>query len=509
MGLILYYGICNPLRRIFFMSTKQQKLKILFATSEAHPLIKTGGLADVSGALPIALQKLGCDLRVILPAYGDILDSKLQIKPLTETYLPGIPGKITLYSARLGNSRVKVWLVEHASAFTRKGNPYINGNGDIWPDNAERFALFSRIIEQVALNRMQLDWTPDIVHCNDWQTGLVPVLLKQTPNAPPCLFTIHNLAYQGLFPRSTFSALSLPATLWSPEALEFHGQLSLIKGGLVFADRINTVSAQYANEIQTPQMGYGLEGLLQYRQQALTGIVNGIDDKIWNPQTDQLIAQNYTANSLTRKKANKTALQQLYQLPADSNAFVLGCVSRLVEQKGIDLILEFLKTIKTRPLQFCLLGSGDQVFQKKFINIAKKYPDRIAVNIGYDEKIAHQIEAGADVFLMPSRFEPCGLNQLYSMRYGTIPVVHHVGGLVDTVTDTTEETIADNTATGFVFNQPSVAALNAAINRAHHFFNKPVIWQKLIKNCMNANFTWHKSAEKYFNLYQLIQRRRS
>lgn len=483
------------------MITKQNKPRVLFATSEAHPLIKTGGLADVSGALPIALQQLGCDVRVILPAYGDILESNLSIKLLTEKYLPGVPGKITLFSAHLGDSSVQVWLVGHASAFARRGNPYLDAQGDIWPDNAERFALFCKIIALAALDHLQLDWKPNVVHCNDWQTALVPALLKQTPEAPRCLFTIHNLAYQGLFPQATFNALGLTAELWSSEGLEFHGQLSFIKGGLVFADRINTVSTQYAKEIQTPEMGYGLEGLLRYRRKVLSGIVNGIDDTIWNPKTDPLIIQNYTTNSLAKKKVNKAALQEMYRLPAKKDAFMLGCVSRLVEQKGIDLILEFLETIKDKPFQFCLLGAGDPSFHKKFISMAKKNPAQIGVIIGYDEKFAHQIEAGSDIFIMPSRFEPCGLNQLYSMRYGTVPVVHHVGGLADTVIDATDMTMADGTATGFVFNQPTVPALNQAVTRAHLLFRKPRIWQKLVRNTMNADFSWQKSAEKYLDLY--------
>ncbi|SER44829.1 starch synthase [Nitrosomonas sp. Nm51] len=487
------------------MTTRQNKPKLLFATSEVHPLIKTGGLADVSGALPIALQKLGCDVRVILPAYGDILESDLSLNFLAETYLPGVPGKVSLLSTHLEDSPVQVWLVGHSSAFARRGNPYMDVHGDIWPDNAERFALFCKVIVLAALDRLHLGWKPDVVHCNDWQTALVPALLKQTPEAPPCLFTIHNLAYQGLFPQATFDALGLPATLWSPEGLEFHGQLSFIKGGLVFANRINTVSAQYAKEIQTHEMGYGLEGLLQYRREELSGIINGIDDAIWNPKTDPLIAQNYSAKSLAKKKVNKTALQEMLQLPAKKDIFMLGCVSRLVEQKGVDLILEFLETITDKPLQFCLLGTGDLSFQKKFVNMAKKNPKQISVIIGYDEKLAHQIEAGADVFIMPSRFEPCGLNQLYSMRYGTVPVVHHVGGLVDTVVDATDKTIADATATGFVFNQPTVAALSEAINRAHLIFNKPRTWQKIVRNNMNADFTWQKSAGKYLDLYQIMQ----
>lgn len=483
--------------------------KILFATSEAHPFIKTGGLADVAGALPIALQNLGCDMRIVLPAYGDVLKQYKSLKTQAEFYLPGTPGKIVLRATQLNSSKVKVLLVDYPAAFARKGNPYVDEHGEPWPDNAERFALFCKVIQLIALDQAQLNWKPDLIHCNDWQSALVPALLKQIPSAPPSLFTIHNLAYQGLFPQSTFNTLGLPSALWAPHALEFHGQLSFIKGGLVFADRINTVSAQYAKEIQTPALGYGLEGLLQHRHHVLSGIVNGIDDNVWNPQTDSLISQNYSSTTLNKKKVNKLALQKLYKLPANKDALLLGFVGRLVEQKGIDLIIELLKTIKHLPIQFCLLGTGEKKYQETLTHIAKQNPDQIGINIGYSEKLAHQVEAGADVFLMPSRFEPCGLNQLYSLRYGTVPIVHNVGGLADTVIDTIPETIKNNTATGFVFNQPTVKALRQSIDRALGIYNESKIWKKVVKNGMKAQFSWEKSAKEYLDLYQEILKAQS
>ena len=476
--------------------------KVLFIASEAQPLIKTGGLADVSGALPAALKALRCNVRLMLPAYAQVLEKLDKPRSIAHLTLPGIPGSVELLEDKLPNTNVKLILVNYAPAFDRPGNPYLDDTGQPWPDNAERFALLARAACEVALDRAGLNWQPDIVHCNDWQTGLVPALLNLHSKRPATVFTIHNLAYQGLFPQKTFVYLNLPPHLWSLNALEFHNQLSFIKGGLVFADRINTVSPRYAEEIQTPEFGCGLEGLLQYRHAALNGIINGIDDTEWNPETDPHIARHYKSEQLQDKQANKLALQKTFQLPQDEDALLLGFIGRLVEQKGIDLIIEAMEALAEENIQLVVLGTGEKLFHTQLQQLAQRLPQQVGVNIGYSEALAHQIEAGADAFLMPSRFEPCGLNQLYSLRYGTLPIVHNVGGLADTVTDISPENLISNQATGAVFDTPDADSLRQAIIRAYTLFQNPTQWQQVIRNGMQKSYNWNNSARQYLKLYK-------
>lgn len=478
--------------------------KVLFVTSEAAPLIKTGGLADVSGGLPLALKKLRCSVHLMLPAYPEAVERTDDLKPLCSVHIPGIPGMVKLLQGTLPETKLPVWLVDYEPAFGRKGNPYLHPDGHDWPDNAERFALLAKTAVAVAQGRAGLRWRPEIVHCNDWQTGLVPALLSTEAVHPPTIFTIHNLAYQGIFPASTFQTLGLPAGLWSPDGLEFHEQMSFIKGGLAYADSITTVSPNYAGEILTPQFGCGLEGLLQHRSADLTGILNGVDDTQWDPLHDSHIAQSYNARSFAKKVVNKQLLQQTFGLPENNQALLLGSIGRLVEQKGIDLLLDIIKPLTKLPVQLVLLGSGDSRFEKALQKTARKYADKIAVHIGYDEALAHQIEAGADAFLMPSRFEPCGLNQLYSLRYGTLPIVHAVGGLRDTVTDATEANLSSGAATGFCFSEAKPAAFLEAIERAIALFSQPPQWQKVAQTGMRQSFNWKESARLYSALYQSL-----
>ncbi len=371
-------------------------------------------------------------------------------------------------------------------------------------NNAERFGLFSRVAIEVATNRAQLNWQADIVHCNDWQSGLVPALLSLEYKRPATVFTIHNLAYQGLFPGLQAAALNLPGQLLTHEGLEFHNMLSFIKGGIVYADKITTVSPTYALEIQTAEFGYGLEGLLAYRKNDLTGIINGVDFNEWNPENDPYIESKFGIHCLQEKQHNKRALQARLGLPINDAIPVFGLISRLVEQKGIDLLIDCLPNLMTLPIQFALLGSGDKNFEQQLRDFATHHPEKIAVTLGYDESLAHAIEAGADIFLMPSRFEPCGLNQMYSQRYGTIPIVRKTGGLADTVTDTNPETLKNHSATGIVFDQAHSGSLMEAIKRAILLKNVPDIWYQIQCNGMNHNFSWHQSAEKYVTLYQEI-----
>ncbi|MGZ5027146.1 MAG: glycogen synthase GlgA [Methylobacter sp.] len=472
--------------------------KILFVTSEAHPLIKTGGLADVSGSLPKALSELGEDVRIIMPNYQAIKTTE-EVRYLSTIYVNNYA--VNILETRLPGTGVIVWLVDCPEFFNFPGNPYVDEHGKPWANSAERFALFCRVTVEVAMNRSWLDWKPDIVHCNDWQSGLVPALLSLEYSRPAIVFTIHNMAYQGIFPKATYLSLNLPGQLWNPGGIEFHDMLSFLKGGLVYSDRITTVSPTYAKEIQTAEFGYGLEGLLSYRKDFLSGIINGIDTDQWNPETDTNISQTFNRLSINKKLMNKTALQERLSLPVDKNIPVFGLISRLVEQKGIDLILDCLPEMLAQPLQFVLLGSGSKSFEQRLHNFAESHPDKISITIGYDETLAHMIEAGADVFLMPSRFEPCGLNQIYSQRYGTIPIVRKTGGLADTVVDTVPETLNNNTATGLVFNEANAGTLMEAVKRSLILYNHPKTWKQLQTNGMQKDYSWSKSAKQYMTLY--------
>ncbi|HEY9198689.1 MAG TPA: glycogen synthase GlgA, partial [Gammaproteobacteria bacterium] len=411
-------------------------MKILFASSEAHPLIKTGGLADVSGALPKALHDLKQDVRLILPAYQELLARVDAPREIARITLPGTLDSVRVLETVLPESAVPVYLIEAPRCFDRSGNPYTGPDGRDWPDNAARFARFCRAVVEVAQDRAGLDWRADIVHCNDWQTGLVPALLSLETPRPATVFTVHNLAYQGLFDWPTFQSLDLPYDWWSLHALEFHDQLSFIKGGLVYADWLTTVSPTYAREIRTAEYGCGLEGLLTQRADRLSGILNGADYALWDPAADPLLEQHFSRKSLKGKAGNKQALQMQFDLPAAPKLPLFAHIGRLVAQKGIDLLLEILPQLMERPLQLVILGSGQADLEAALRAAQRDYPDRLGIRIGYDEVLAHRIEAGADAFLMPSRFEPCGLNQIYSLRYGTLPIVRRTGGLADTVTDT-------------------------------------------------------------------------
>ena len=475
--------------------------KVLFASSEVHPLIKTGGLADVAGSLPRALADLSQDVRVILPNYQTLKKTE-EIRFISSVRVNNQDANIL--ETKLPDSDVIVWLVDCPALFDVPGNPYTDESGNPWDNIADRFTLFCRIIVEVAMNRAHLDWSADVVHCNDWQTGLVPALLSIESNKPASVFTIHNMAYQGMFPQSAFSALNLPVQLWHPNGLEFHEMLSFIKGGLSYADRITTVSPTYALEIQTPEFGYGLEGLLSHKHEILSGIINGMDLDQWNPETDTSISEPYDVNTLADKIINKTSLQARSSLPVNKSVPLFGLISRLVDQKGIDLIIDCLSEMVDMPLQFVLLGSGDKSVEQKLRDFARLYPKKISVTIGYDEALAHQIEAGVDIFLMPSRFEPCGLNQMYSQRYGTIPIVRETGGLADTIEDALPKSLNNNTATGISFKEASSGALLEAIKRAMLLYGDKKSWKKIQIAAMEKDFSWKNSAEQYLALYEEI-----
>ncbi len=482
-------------------------MKILFVASEAQPLIKTGGLGDVCGSLPAALAALGADVRLLLPGYRDARARAGPLRPVAQIVLPRLAKPATLLEGTLPGTRVTTWLVDFPPAYDRPGNPYLNAFGHPWHDNAARFALLARVAAAIARRAAGLAWRPDVVHCHDWQTGLVPALLAQEPARPATVFTIHNLAYQGLFPRDTLGALGLPGSLWSPAALEFYGWLSFIKGGLVFADRLTTVSPSYAREILTPEFGVGLDGLLRHRARDLSGILNGIDERAWNPARDPHLVARYSARRFAAKQPNKAALQRQLGLPV-SGVPLIGMVGRLVQQKGIDLALAALPKLMELPLQLAVLGSGEAGYEDALRRAAEQYPQKLAVTIGYDEPLAHRVEAGSDMFLMPSRFEPCGLNQLYSLRYGTVPIVRPVGGLADTVVDATPETLAAGTATGVVFAEATPAALLGALRRALALYADRRRWKRLAVTGMRRDFSWRHSAGDYLELYGRLTRAR-
>jgi len=476
-------------------------LRILMASSEAWPLLKTGGLADVAGSLPPALAALGHDVRLLLPAYPAALQAAAGegIARVGGVELAGLA--VDILQTCLPGTQVAVWLLDYPPMFARPGNPYLQPDGRPWWDNEHRFALFARAVVALALDRVGLGWRPDVVHCNDWQAGLAPALLSQEPRRPATVFTIHNLSYQGLFPGSAFDALQLPESLRGYQGLEYHGQLSFIKGGIVYADRVNTVSPRYAREIQSGAMGCGLDGLLRHRGTRLSGILNGIDADVWNPATDPHLAQTYDRDHLTRKAANGEFLRRRMALPRTQQVPLIGFIGRLVEQKGVDWLLQAIDALGDRA-HWVVLGSGERGFERALQERAQRLPQRIAVHIGYDETLAHQIEAGADLFLMPSRFEPCGLNQMYSLRYGTVPVVHAVGGLADTVVDCTAAALAAGTANGFCFAQPGPAALLEALERALAAFADAALWRRLQRAGMALDLSWRCSAHSYGRLYQ-------
>ncbi len=473
-------------------------MKILFIASELYPLVKTGGLGDVAGSLPQALREQDKDVRVLLPAYAKVKEQITDANPVAEMHLLGLPVK--LLSATVSGSGIPLWLLDAPKWFDRSGNPYLQPDGTPWHDNDERFGALCWAGYRLALNQAGQSWQPDIVHCNDWQTGLVPALLSLKSSRPATIFTIHNLAYQGVFPKTTLSRLELPATLWTPEGLEFHDQLSFIKGGLAYADRINTVSPTYAREIQTARFGCGLEGLLRFRSHRLSGILNGIDTQKWDPASDTLIPQNYAAESLEHKQVNKKALQEHFGLPTQQDQILMAFIGRLVSQKGIDLILKALPTLLNHPFQLVCLGSGSSDYEHSLLYWSRRHPEQVAVHIGYDEALSHLVEAGADMFLMPSRFEPCGLNQMFSQRYGTVPIIHRTGGLADTVMDALPGQLKK--ATGISFDLTDAGALLEAVKRAWLLYDRPPVWRQLQQSGMKKDFSWHRSAEDYSRLYQ-------
>ncbi len=488
-------------------------MNILLATSEAVPFAKTGGLADVCGALPIELERLGHQTAVIMPAYRRTEMSGLPIEPLGIEFIVPVGSKTVtghLFSSRLPGSNVPVYLVRQDDYFDRDG--LYQENGKDYVDNCERFVFFSRaVMEAIRL----LELNVDVIHCNDWQTGLIPAYLKfEYRNLPryqriTTLHTIHNLAYQGAFWHWDMLLTGLNWKHFNFHEMEFFGKVNLLKTGLVFCDAINTVSPSYAKEIQTPEFGCGLEALLMHRRDVLSGVLNGIDPQVWNPATDPFLAANYDADSVRQNKPIcKVALQEELGLPQLDNAPLVGIIGRLAHQKGLDMVAEIVpEWTRTSNLQWAILGTGDLEYEDLFDEFNDRYPDKFAARLEFSNELAHKIEAGADMFLMPSRYEPCGLNQMYSLAYGTVPIVRETGGLADTIADVNHQTLANGTANGFTFLEDNPQALSETLRRASEAYRDGELWQQLVSNGMRQDWSWARSAQEYASLYERMAAR--
>ncbi len=483
-------------------------MRVLFASSEVFPLVKTGGLADVSGALPEALIQAGQDVRVLLPGYAAAMDKTEGKKVVGSLGDPlGIGTEATLVEGRLPGSGVPVWLIDCPALYHRAGGPYQDVDGSDYADNALRFGLLSWTAAHLCTGGSPVPWWPDVLHCHDWQTGLAPAYLKawNVVDRPATVFTIHNIAYQGLFPSETVPRLGLPWDFYGMDGLEYWNNLSFLKSGLVYSDRLTTVSPRYAREIQSSPHGCGLEGVLAARAADLSGILNGADYGIWNPDSDSCLPHRYApADFAAGKAANKAALQAELGLEQNPDAPLMVIVSRLNDLKGMDLVLAVLPSVLREGAQLAVVGTGDRALEDGFKAVAAANPSQVAVMIGYSETLAHKLMAAGDMLVMPSRFEPCGLTQFYAMRYGTVPLVHVTGGLADTVVDATYDSLMTGTATGFAFEHANAGAFQWTIERALGMYRQPEQWRKVQAACVAQDFTWDLSAARYVELYRAL-----
>jgi starch synthase len=474
-------------------------IKVLAVTSEIYPLIKTGGLADVAGALPAALKPEGVEVRTVVPGYPAVM-AALSEGETVMTIGDSFGGAARLVAGKAKGLDIIALDAQHL--FARPGNPYLGPDGKDWPDNWRRFAALSRAAADVALGALD-SYRPDIVHAHDWQAGLTFAYTHFAPSRPGSVLTIHNLAFQGQFSPTLFPALGLPAEAFGADGIEYYGAIGYLKAGLYYADRITTVSPGYAAEIRTPEEGMGMDGLLRARSGVMTGILNGIDEDAWNPKTDPHLAANYTKKTAAGARAlNKAAIQARLGLDPDPDAPLFGLVSRLTWQKGIDLLLANIPTIVGQGAQLAMLGSGDPGMEHGFSVAQGIHPGRIGSWIGYDEGLAHQVLAGSDAILVPSRFEPCGLTQLYGLRYGTLPVVARVGGLSDTVVDANPAALSRGVANGVQFAPVTYEMMKVAIERTAALYRQPELWKKLQTNGMAQDVSWTDPARRYAALFR-------
>ena len=476
-------------------------MRVLHVAAECYPLVKTGGLADVVGALPQALLGLGVDVRLLLPGLPPITAALEERKELCTLGPLFGAGRVTLCSGRLDSQRLPVYVIDAPYLYRRRGGPYGETEQVEWVDNLQRFALLGWLASHLASSALDPQWVPDIVHAHDWHAALACAYLKTHPGRQAAsVLTVHNLAFQGLFPASDFGLLELPPWMQQQDGLEFHGKISFLKAGLAYADRITTVSPAYAREIATAAFGCGLDGLIRQRGRAVSGILNGVDYAVWNPWTDPALPARFSARSLAGKQRCKRSLQAELGFPDDTGAPLFAMVSRLTHQKGVDFVLGALPALLEGGARLVVLGAGEPALESALLAAAREFPDRVVVRIGYDEGLAHRLIAGSDAVLVPSRFEPCGLTQLYGLCYGTLPVVCRTGGLADTVVDAAEDSVAGGGGTGFCCDEPAVPAFAATVRRAIGCYGQPERWRSLVLAAMSREFSWQESARSYQSL---------
>ena len=494
----------------------QHPVNLLMVSSEAIPYAKTGGLADVTGVLPLELAKLGHDVILLLPRYRCLNESGRSFRSVCRVQVPTTQGLVdTLIEEDVipvgeGNRAVRVWTIRNDSFFNRAG--LYQDHGIDYPDNLDRFSFFCRAtIEVMAHLRTAYQWKTQILHLHDWQTALCAVYLNTIDRDRPevqgarTVLTLHNVGYQGLFPGEQFEKTGLPSSLFNPVALEYYRMVNLLKGGIVFADYVTTVSPTYAREILTPEFGFGLEGVLRNRVDRLLGILNGIDIGRWNPETDSYLPANYSVTDHSGKLVCKQALQREFKLP-ETSVPLLGIIARLTSQKGLDLVAAIIPQLMAMDLQLVMLGTGEPQLETRFKVLQARYPHGMGLRIGFDDRLAHRIEGGADMFVMPSRYEPCGLSQLYSLRYGTVPVVRNIGGLADTVLPLTAQARLAGQATGFHVEKDTAEALLAVLRRAVAVYQDRSMWDQLVKTGMTTDVSWARSANAYDRLFVSLVR---
>jgi starch synthase len=483
-------------------------MKVLHVAAEVYPLVKTGGLADVVAALPVALAHQGADVRLLLPGLPAVMEAVQHARTVIDIGSCYGALRVRLLLARMPGTQLPVYVIDAPYLYRRGGGPYKNVQGEEWPDNLQRFALLGWVAAHLAGGDADLQWRPEVVHAHDWHAAMAcAYIADHAATEAVSIFTVHNLAFQGLFPMHDWPLLGLASRLMSPAGLEFHGQLSFMKAGLKFSDRVTTVSPTYAREIGTHEFGFGLDGVLRSREADVSGILNGIDDAIWDPATDGALAAAYDAERLQGKLTCRRALQAELGLRLDEAALVLVVVSRLTGQKGLDLLVAALPDLLLQGVQVVVQGSGEPALEAAFRMAQQAHQGQVHVHIGYDEARAHRLIAGADVIAVPSRFEPCGLTQMYGLRYGTLPIVRRVGGLADTVHEGPEPD--DTQSNGFVFDAPTPGALTQAVQRAVRLRrNAPALWLARMQRAMSEPLSWSLPAQAYMALYQSAQARR-